>query len=167
MKIVAKPKSKFLVSPLKKFATVMAKELELDTSNLIIKIEPLLDAQKGAFELPKKKTTAYLHMSINDDLGFPMICRALAHELTHVAQYKQGRLVFGEEGVVFEGVVYPEANLSPSVDGARLSEDEYLAYKALPWEAEAYANEDRLYDIAKEKLKNLKVKVAGEEFSLF
>lgn len=76
-------------------------------------------------------------ITINLDLSIAEIIYPITHELIHLSQVYEGKLVVGGRGIyVWEGKTY-------KVDPAKIS---YMAYKELPWEYDVAVRQKKLIE---------------------
>lgn len=102
------------------------------------------DAMAGGFAYGDDETVC-VEIARNDSQGkVPMkdMMINIAHELIHAQQLASGRLV--DNGMVLRTTDEGEAlSISRKFDGVEYVD---LAYDDQPWEIEAYANEEKVYD---------------------
>jgi hypothetical protein len=134
------------------------KELGLEKDDEIIEVrfhnlEPDVEEIEGGI---KVKTNV---AAVDSERRHPMVMHfaaapamimlpALAHEMSHVKQIKDGRLVHMDHtGICFDKVMFTIDTLEAIHDGK-----EEKPYKDLPWEAEAFEQTQRLLRISLEAL---------------
>lgn len=121
------------------------------STKLKISFQKLPAQQKGFLALSPNQINNF-EIKLNTAFSFRFFVKTLAHEITHLAQVVRGDLVAGDDGAPYwkgEKVTLPNGK---AYDLAHADTPAaFNAYKSLPHEAEAYANEDTLFDKAKAK----------------
>lgn len=147
-----KKKIEIFIPILTEVTEYFLKELDVPSSIKVkISLEKMPSSQKGFLALSPEQTDNF-EIKLNSAYSFRFFVSILAHELTHLAQVVRGDLRVNAAGEPeWKGKVVTLSNGKPYSLAHADTPADYRNYKALPHEAEAYANEPRLFDKAKAK----------------
>jgi len=76
------------------------------------------------------------------DQSFPMMIKALIHELTHIKQIANGELKPSSD---YKDLLWHDKKIMSVKDYKRLGKIDHNKYKETPWEKEAWRNMSNLY----------------------
>lgn len=111
------------------------------TDNIIINFKTTKKEELGFINF-SKITVGNYEIIIDADVNYDYILKYIAHELTHVKQISNGKLYIDNNHFLWDN------NEIISIrDYNKIAENyDYEEYKSLPWEREAYYNQNELYN---------------------
>ncbi len=155
-------------APMRTISEFMCKELDLLNESIHINIVTL--PIKLAGKVTHNHTNNAFNIQLNKNSSFATWVKFLAHELTHIRQMKEGRLIIVDDKHIHW--VDPKGRVSThqpvDIDLNFDQDTDFDKYKELPWEREAYTEQERLYIKCESHFHDLTIKVFdGVEIELF
>lgn len=122
-----------------------------DNISLTIKFKPLKPTQIGYADIIdtlKNLKTKNFTITLNRDASLVYSFGAISHEITHIKQILTGELSLSKDNKYLLWLGKPYISV---VDYMLLIDNnDYVKYKELPWELEAYNNQDLYPNILKD-----------------